>query len=1130
MSLNLSQIVDLNQSKTIEQGNGLYGEVKKGSHKVLDKIDCAIKIMDLDKYYQKLGNKISEQERNKIFQDIEKRIKDVEVLKANANFTPYEKENFKKDNKFYIGMEFCNFNLIKYFNEKKVDRRGLDIGEIYDIFNQLNNIFRLMSDNNIVNGNIKLSNILVKKNNNRFIFKLTGFEIIPKLIKFTKKKNEKEICKYLPPEILENTDDDFELNQKTDLWSIGVIIYYLLFGKFPFDGQSGQEILIKIKENKIGKTGFFELDNLIAGLLTPDQEKRLTWDKYFNHEFFKTNNFWRYFNIIDKIGQSEFSSVYKVKSKNDDNKLYALKVVDFSKIEELEGGKIYKDKITKEIKEKIDKMKKKSEENPNNFVNIYDIYYTEKGINFIMELFELNLKKYIDEFKEPKATNVFELLVDLKESFGILERERIMIGDLKLENILLRRKNESFYIIKLSDFGLCPNLVKLKKKSSNVGNKFYLAPEADNYDTACDLWSLGIMIHYFRFKKFPFNENYSGDIGESLNSNFNLLLKELLEKDPKKRLNWEKYFNHKFFIDRDYKKYYDNLDEISSGAYYLIYKGTERRTGIEKVIKIINKDQIRKSYFDQREEIDEKIMDDLVKLLVAQTKNMKILENEGQNENTVKFFEYFNTKEEFAIIMEKCDSDLNNYFIHKRSNTFSFDEIKDLLNQLNKTFKIMDENNIIHGDLKLENILYKIRDDNKLLYKLTDIGGNVEFLELTENFLDKSQPEFTAPEVLSDNKLQSLSDLWSLGIIIYMLFFRKKPYEGNTKALVLENIKLNGQNSFSSSNNPDFDHLIRKLLTVNLNERLTWQQYFSHPFLVGGDCWKYYKDKKEIGKGPYYTVYGVKISDREESRAVKAIDLKKIKRGIESITLKPCTDEDLKPYIDDFIKETKNMELLLGNNNDKNAVIFYEYFQTKDEFCIVQELCDDSLNALSLKKKTFTVQEIYQILTQLNNPFGILHQNNISHKDLRLEKILIKKNEKGENIYKLTGLEFNRKVNELLRNITTAHDKYNAPEILRGEIANKSEEEINKIYLKADLWSLGVMIYLLYFGVFPYKGSKAEDILKNINNDNISRNINNISDYDLQDLVKKLLTKDKDKRIDWVGYFAHQFFSNDKKK
>ena len=118
----------------------------------------------------------------------------------------------------------------------------------------------------------------------------------------------------------------------------------------------------KIKENKIGKTGFIELDNLIAGLLTPDQEKRLTWEKYFNHEFFKTNNFWRYYNIIDKIGQSEFSSVYKVKSKNDDNKLYALKVVDFSKIEELEGGKIYKDKITKEIKEKIDKMKKKSEE------------------------------------------------------------------------------------------------------------------------------------------------------------------------------------------------------------------------------------------------------------------------------------------------------------------------------------------------------------------------------------------------------------------------------------------------------------------------------------------------------------------------------------------------------------------------------------------------------------------------------------------------------------------------------------------------------------------------------------------------------------------------------------------------
>ena len=110
---------------------------------------------------------------------------------------------------------------------------------------------------------------------------------------------------------------------------------------------------------------------------------------------------------------------------------------------------------------------------------------------------------------------------------------------------------------------------------------------------------------------------------------------------------------------------------------------------------------------------------------------------------------------------------------------------------------------------------------------------------------------------------------------------------------------------------------------MNLNERLTWQQYFSHPFLVGGDCWKYYKDKKEIGKGPYYNVYIVKISDREESRAVKVIDLKKIRKEIEKNILRPCTAEDLKPYIDDFIKETKNMELLLGNNNDKNAVIFY---------------------------------------------------------------------------------------------------------------------------------------------------------------------------------------------------------------
>ena len=181
----------------------------------------------------------------------------------------------------------------------------------------------------------------------------------------------------------------------------------------------------------------------------------------------------------------------------------------------------------------------------------------------------------------------------------------------------------------------------------------------------------------------------------------------------------------------------------------------------------------------------------------------------------------------------------------------------------------------------------------------------------------------------------------------------------------------------------------------------------------------------------------------------------------------------------------------------------------------------------------FTEKEIYKILSQINNSFQILKNNNLSHKDLRLEKILYKKNEKSNDyIFKLTSLEFNRKVNELLGGGgVMPNEKYNAPEILNNDIPteNISSEKINLLYQKSDLWSLGIIIYLLYFGYFPYEGHTAKEILSDIRKKEKSI-LNEINDNDLKDLLKKLLNEDRDERIDWDGYFKHRFFAEEKWK
>ena len=271
---------------------------------------------------------------------------------------------------------------------------------------------------------------------------------------------------------------------------------------------------------------------------------------------------------------------------------------------------------------------------------------------------------------------------------------------------------------------------------------------------------------------------------------------------------------------------------------------------------------------------------------------------------------------------------------------------------------------------------------------------------------------------------------------------------------------------------------------------------------------------------------------------MKVIDLKPLKKAIETEKHGPWTEKDLKPYIDDFIKETENMELLRGPNKDNiNTVFFYEYFQTENEFCIVQELCDGNLRSLlktkKEKNKKFSSKEIYKILSQINNSFLILKKNNLSHKDLRLEKILFKKNGKDDDYtFKLTSLEFNRQVNELLgAGGVMQNEKYKAPEILNNEIPTKdiSAKELNLLYQNSDLWSLGIIIFTLYFGEFPYEGNTPKEIFSNIRKNEKSR-LNEINDNDLKDLLKKLLTEDRDERINWDGYFKHRFFSEEKWK
>ena len=163
----------------------------------------------------------------------------------------------------------------------------------------------------------------------------------------------------------------------------------------------------------------------------------------------------------------------------------------------------------------------------------------------------------------------------------------------------------------------------------------------------------------------------------------------------------------------------------------------------------------------------------------------------------------------------------------------SLDEIKMLFLELNEGFKHLYENNIIHRDIKINNILINCRfqDKKDIIPLLADFGISRENSlnnPMTQNI---SSYFISAPEILEKgNDYSFASDLWSIGILLYKLAFGKYPFEGQSIIQYYNNIINNENEKFNKSGNNDFDDLISKLLKKKKKDRITYEEYFKHPF------------------------------------------------------------------------------------------------------------------------------------------------------------------------------------------------------------------------------------------------------------------------------------------------------------
>ena len=272
-------------------------------------------------------------------------------------------------------------------------------------------------------------------------------------------------------------------------------------------------------------------------------------------------------------------------------------------------------------------------------------------------------------------------------------------------------------------------------------------------------------------------------------------------------------------------------EKIGVGGFCNVYKAKIKGKNEYRAIKIIDKNLIRRILRDEylKQNVEEELAH-YNKDFRNEVKNMEICQGNNNN-NSVKFYEYFDTEDAFIIVMELCDGNMMDLLTRKKN--FKIEEIYDFLSQLNNTFKMMYENKICHRDLNLYNILIKYEDKKKMkcIYKLAGFGVSKNYEIYSPRFSSHvGTINFMAPEIINEEKYGYECDMWSLGIIVYTLFFGESPYNAPTEIGILRKIKSFGQKIFLKSGDNDFDKLIKELLVYEPRNRLVWNNYFNHSF------------------------------------------------------------------------------------------------------------------------------------------------------------------------------------------------------------------------------------------------------------------------------------------------------------
>ncbi|EAS04135.3 calcium-dependent kinase (macronuclear) [Tetrahymena thermophila SB210] len=253
---------------------------------------------------------------------------------------------------------------------------------------------------------------------------------------------------------------------------------------------------------------------------------------------------------------------------------------------------------------------------------------------------------------------------------------------------------------------------------------------------------------------------------------------------------------------------------IGEGGFGTVCLVRHKTTQIDRAMKMIPKKKLNKSDED-------KLFEELA--ILRQIDHPCI----------VKVFEHFQDEKYHYLISEYC------------TGGELFERIKDVspftekvaagyMKQILSAISYCHINNIVHRDLKPENILFDSKATNSNL-KVIDFGASTKFDHNEKLTKRIGTPFYVAPEILTKKPYDEKCDVWSLGVIMYILLCGYPPFWGQTDQEIYEKVKK-GKFEFYDEDwadrSSDAKDLISKMLQYDPKDRISATEAYAHPWIL----------------------------------------------------------------------------------------------------------------------------------------------------------------------------------------------------------------------------------------------------------------------------------------------------------